>query len=575
MIQTIDRRLSFLTGLFSLISVLLVARLVSFQLQLPPEVRDYFERVKNSSYYSPRYEPPERGEIYDCKGQLLATNSVEYKIGIDVPLVRDPEHVLVTLAALTGRDPVALWEQWVQATEGENKKLWYPLPGAVSAEIGRRIMEQDLKGVQLEAAPRRFYPQGPLCGPVLGFVNAEGQGYYGVEGYYQSKLAGRVEDSTSLTSNIPFDARFTPPPQPGADLVLTIDRDAQFLAEQVLAQGVEQYQADGGMIIAMDPRDGAILAMAGTPGYDPNRYQNFTAEQRVNPAVSSMYEPGSVLKVLTMACALEHGVVTPDSVYVDEGVIEVGGREIYNWDRQAYGQQTMTQLLVRSLNVGAARLSVTLGPSRFYSCLEAFGLGTPTGIDLEGEASGRLKVPGDPEWAESDLGTNAFGQGVGVTPIQLITAVGAVANRGLLVRPHVIHQQIDGANVFTAQPQYMGRPISEATARTLTQMMVDVVLYGGDKAQVPGYTVAGKSGTAEIPTPAGYIEDETICTFVGFLPAEDPQVVILARLDRPRTSRWSTQTAAPLFAQFAQRLVVLLEIPPDDVRHQIEAAVGG
>jgi cell division protein FtsI/penicillin-binding protein 2 len=234
----------------------------------------------------------------------------------------------------------------------------------------------------------------------------------------------------------------------------------------------------------------------------------------------------------------------------------------------------MTQLLVRSLNVGAATLSTSLGPTRFYSCMENFGLGTPTGIDLQGEATGRLKMPGDPDWAESDLGTNAFGQGVGMTPVQIITAVSAVANRGLLVRPHVIHQQIDGANLFTAQPQYLGRPISEATARALTQMMIDVVKYGGDKAQVPGYTVAGKSGTAEIPSPAGYIEDETICTFVGFLPADDPQVIVLTRLDRPRSSRWSTQTAAPMFAQFAQRLVVLLEIPPDDVRQQISAEIG-
>ncbi|GAB4434313.1 MAG: penicillin-binding protein 2 [Anaerolineae bacterium] len=575
MIETIDRRLSVITGLLVLISVLLVARLVSFQLQLPPEVRDYFERMKNSSYYSAHYEPPERGEIYDRNGQLLATNSVAYKVSIDVPLVRDPEHVLVTIAALTGRDPVALWEQWLAATEGDNKRLWYPLAGTVTEEVGRRIQAQGLLGVQLEPIATRYYPQGAVGGPLLGFVNAEGQGYYGVEGYYQSKLAGRVEDSTSLASNIPFDARFQPPPRPGADLVLTIDRDVQFLAEQTLAQGVETYQADGGIIIVMDPHDGAILAMASTPGYDPNRYEDYTAKERINPAVSSMYEPGSVFKILTMACALESGVVTPNSVYNDEGIIEVGGREIYNWDRRAYGQQTMTQLLVRSLNVGAAMLSTTLGPSRFYACLEGFGIGTPTGIDLQGEATGLLKEPGDSDWAESDLGTNSFGQGVGVTPLQMITAASAIANHGLLVRPHVIYQQIDGSDVFTAQPQYLGRPISESTARTVTDMMIDVIQYGAEKALVPGYTVAGKTGTAEIPSPAGYIDEETITSLIAFLPAADPQVIVLVRLDRPRTSRWGTQTAAPLFSQFAQRLVVLLEIPPDNVRQSIAASIGG
>lgn len=574
MIETIDRRLSFLGALLVLISGLLVARLVSFQLQMSPEERAYFEEKRDSSYYSRRNSPPERGEIYDRDGQLLATNSVEYAISVDVPLVRNPGEVFTTLSALTGENIMTLWDQWREASREDSDLYWYPLPGTVSVEVGQEIVNRDLRGIQLRPVSRRFYPQGTLAGPVLGFVNLEGQGYYGVEGYYQSQLAGRVEDSTRLESNIPFEKRFTPPPKPGADLVLTLDRDVQFLAEQILAQGVEQYQADGGMIIAMDPRDGAILAMASTPGYDPNRYQDYPPEQRINPAVSSMYEPGSVVKLLTMSCALEHGVVTPDSVYNDNGVIEVGGREIYNWDRRAYGQQTMTQLLVRSLNVGAATLSTSLGPSRFYSCLQGFNIGVPTGVDLQGEASGRLKQPGDSDWAESDLGTNAFGQGVGVTPLQMIAAVSAIANKGLLVRPHVIHQMIDGTDVFTAQPQYLGRPISEGTARAVTKMMIDVVQYGGNQAQVPGYTIAGKSGTAEIPSPAGYIEEQTICTFIGFLPADDPQVIVLTRLDRPRTSRWSTQTAAPLFAQFAQRLVVLLEIPPDDVRQQIKAAVG-
>jgi cell division protein FtsI (penicillin-binding protein 3) len=575
-IEAIDRRLSVIGVLLVLVSGLLVARLVSFQLQLPPDVRDYLERIAHDSYWRLRHQPPDRGEIYDCHGHPLAVNTVEYQMGISPPLVRDPEETLATLATLMGRDAVGLWEQWLEATEGDEPKAWYPVPGgAVNLALGQMIEDLDLPGVDVQAVPRRFYPQGELCEPLIGFVSWEGEGYYGVEGYYQPQLAGQVEDSTSRESIIPFEAAFTPPPQRGADLVLTIDRDVQFLAEQTIAQGVEAYQAEGGMIIVMDPRTGSILAMASAPGYDPNRYSDYEPAQLVNPVVSSMYEPGSVFKVLTMACALEAGVVTPDHVYIDEGMIEVGGREIYNWDRQAYGRQTMTQLLVRSLNVGAAMLSTTLGPSRFYQCLEDFNISMPTGIDLEGEASGRLKQPGDPEWAESDLATNSFGQGVGVTPIQMITAVSAIANRGLLVRPHVIHQQINGDSVFTAQPQYLGRPISERTARTVTEMMVDVVEYGAEKAKVPGYTVAGKTGTAEIPSPGGYLEEETIASFIGFLPPDDPQVIILVRLDRPGTSRWGTQTAAALSSQFAQRLVLLLDIPPDEVRHQIEAASQG
>ena len=572
MIATLDRRLSFLGVLMAFISVMLVARVVSFQLQLSPEVRDYLERQRDQSYFSARQTLPERGEIYDRKGQLLATNSTEYQVSIDVPYVRpNPEATLSLLAVLTERDIVPIWEQWVRMNESGH--MWYPLPGTITAEMAQRIAETGLRGVQLNPLPRRFYPQGSLGGPMIGFVNLEGMGYYGVEGYYQVQLAGRTE--VSVESNIPFEARINPQPKPGADLVLTIDRDVQFLAEQSLAQGVETYQADGGIIIVMDPRDGSILAMASTPGYDPNRYLQYDEKQRINPIVSSIYEPGSVFKVLTMACALDAGVVTRDHVYNDQGVIEVGGHAIHNWDRRAYGSQNMTQLLARSLNVGAAMLSTSMGPFRFYQCLEDFNIGKPTGIDLQGEASGLLRQPGDSQWAESDLGTNSFGQGVSVTPIQMIAAVSAVANKGLLARPHVIHQQIDGSEVFTAQPQYLRRPISEATARILTEMMVDAVVYGAEKALVPGYTVAGKSGTAEIPVPGGYTSSETIASFVGFLPADDPQVIVLVRLDRPRTSIWGTQTAAPLFSQFVQRLVVLLEIPPDDLRRQISVAAGG
>jgi cell division protein FtsI/penicillin-binding protein 2 len=216
-------------------------------------------------------------------------------------------------------------------------------------------------------------------------------------------------------------------------------------------------------------------------------------------------------------------------------------------------------------------LSTTMGPTRFYTCLESFNIGSPTGIDLQSEEAGRLKKLGDPDWSESELGTNSFGQGVAVTPIQMLTAVSAVANDGLLVRPHIIYQQATEDGVFTAQPQYLGRPISEQTAQQVTEMMINVVEYGAPEAIVPGYSVAGKTGTAQIPIVGDYEEEDTITSFVGFLPADDPQVSVLVRLDRPQTSIWGTQTAAPLFSAFAQRLVVLLEIPPDDARHQIEA----
>ncbi|MBN1286858.1 MAG: penicillin-binding protein 2 [Anaerolineae bacterium] len=574
MIETIDRRLAFVSVIVTLLSVVLVIRLVTLQIQLPEEEIAFLERMRDDSYHDLRYETPARGEIYDRYGYLLATNSLEYQVGISPALIANPEDVLAKLAAAAGRDPVMLWAQWEE--QDAAGAYWYPLAGGnVDLATGQTIEDLGLPGVELGPIQRRFYPQSTLAGPVIGFVSLEGQGYYGVEGYYNQQLAGRVEDSASRESNIPFEAAYAPPPQPGANLVLTIDRDVQFLAEGYVRLGMETYEAENAMILVMDPRTGEILAMAASPGYDPNQYGLYPAESYVNPIVGSIYEPGSVFKVLTMACALQVGIVTPDSMYVDEGMIEVGGRKIENWDKRAYGQQDMTQLLVRSLNVGAAKLSTTLGPSRFYPCLEDFNIGAPTGVDLEGEEAGRLKKWGDPVWSESDLGTNAFGQGVSVTPVQMLTAVSAIANQGLLVRPHVIYQQVGVDGVFTAQPQYLGRPISEQVARQVTEMMINVVEYGAPKAKVPGYTVAGKTGTAQIPTPGGYEDGTSIASFIGFLPADAPQVIVLVRLDRPNESIWGTQTAAPLFSEFAQRLVVLLEIPPDATRYnlQVQAAV--
>ncbi len=569
MIETIDRRLSFVTAVVIFLSVGLIGWLMLQDTRLTPDQRAYLDRIAEDSYHDWRYEEPARGEIYDRDGQLLAANVVQYQVGISPVMISNPEDTFANLAAVTGRDILTLWDQWL-AAQAEDQ-LWYPLAGGnVDLAAGQAIQDLDIWGVELTPLHRRIYPQGDLAGPVIGFVSMEGQGYYGLEGYYNPQLAGRVEDSKSRESNIPFEAAYTEPPQPGADLVITLDRDIQRLAEDTIRQGLETYQAESGMIVAMDPYTGAILAMAVTPGFDPNRYGDYAAEVLANPAVSHIYEPGSIFKVLTMACALEAGIVTPEHEYDDTGLIEVGGREIRNWDERAYGRQDMTQLLVRSLNVGAAMLSVSLGPSRFYTCLEDFNIGKPTGIDLEGEASGRLKQPGDPYWSESDLGMNAFGQGVAVTPVQMITAVSAIANGGLLVRPHLIHQQVnEEEGIFTAQPQYLGRPISEQAAREVTQMMIQVVEYGAEKAIVPGYTVAGKTGTAEIPTPGGYEEEETIVSFIGFLPADAPEVIVLVRMDRPKTSIWGTHTAAPLFSTFVQRLVVHMEIPPDDVRYRL------
>jgi cell division protein FtsI/penicillin-binding protein 2 len=289
-----------------------------------------------------------------------------------------------------------------------------------------------------------------------------------------------------------------------------------------------------------------------------------------------MYEPGSVMKVVTMASALQEGVITPDWVYNDTGEIIVGGLPIHNWDNNAHGVVDAETVLVESLNIGAATLAVDyLGRNAFYNMLGAFGFGSRTRVDLEGEQSGRVRVPGDEEWSESDLGANSYGQGISATPLQMLNAVNVIANGGLLMQPRVVSQIIRGGEVTTIEPVVMRRVLSEEVAAQVTQMMVAAVDRGlDDLARVEGYAVAGKTGTAEIPSVVGYLTGQTIVTFIGYLPADAPQVSILVKLDRPQTNTFASQTAAPVFKALAEKLVTYLEIPTDADRALLEAQGG-
>jgi cell division protein FtsI/penicillin-binding protein 2 len=331
---------------------------------------------------------------------------------------------------------------------------------------------------------------------------------------------------------------------------------------------MREHQAEGGTIIVMDPRTFEILALTSLPDYDPGSYLDFFDRSPLpfeDPAVSQQYEPGSVFKVLTVAAALDSGLVTPETTYHDQGWIEVGGLAMANASRRAYGEQTVADILIKSLNVGAVWLSTQMGPDVFYRYVQAFGIGQPTGVDLAGEVSGQLWLPQDYEhWHDSNLGTNAFGQGLAVTPLQMITAVATVANEGARLRPHVVaHRIAPDGTVSTFRTVVEDQAISPATARTLTEVMVRVVEEGVPEARVEGYRLAGKTGTAQIPVPGGYDKEGTITSFVGFGPVPDPRLVILVKLDRPQASSWASDTAAQSFHRLASQLFVVLGIPPD------------
>jgi len=316
----------------------------------------------------------------------------------------------------------------------------------------------------------------------------------------------------------------------------------------------------------MDPSSGAILAMATYPSYDANAFAEVDESLFANPTISDHYEPGSVFKIITMASALDAGVISSSDTYYDSGRIVVGGRVIRNFGEFAYGETSMADLMAHSLNVGAAHVSMSLGAFEFYDYLHRFGFNQLTNVDLAYEISGRLRVPGDRDWHESDLGTNSFGQGLAVTPLQMICAVSAVANDGLLMRPHVMDHVVEGDRVTEFAPEAVRQVISPEAAAQTTEMLVYAVNTVLTTAAIPGYRVAGKSGTSEIPVMGTYDPRETIASFVGYVPADDPRFSMLVVIDRPQKDHEGMIVAAPVFREIAQQVLTLLAVPPDRVR---------
>jgi cell division protein FtsI/penicillin-binding protein 2 len=540
---------------------------------------------------------PERGNIYDRWGHLMAGSSEVYELGVDMQSMVDPTTISLTVASVLGLDSNAV-HQSLTVQDPKQPLMYVVLANNVTpdkiAELAtlqedaqkkrdaasdkQRASMPSLSGLIWSAHLQRSYPEKALGSTVLGFINfldrEKGTGYFGIEGYYNTQLAGSPVVMNVPTN--PLEIKDVPNVKPGVSLVLTIDRDIQAMTEKIADKAMKDNDAQSATIVIMDPRNGEVLAMASTPRLDPNEYWNygelFPSPTPFNRAVSQTYEPGSVFKVLTMAAALDSGAVTPDTEFLDTGVIYVGGIPIYNWDRGAWGPQNMTGCMQHSLNVCLAWVATQMGPSTFYDYLDRFGIGRTTGIDLAEENSWPLSVQGDPNWYPVNLGTNAFGQGLATTPIQMITAISAVANnKGVMMSPHVLKAVIDNGEQFTNPPQVIGNPIKAETARTLSEMLANSLEKESSIALVDGYRVAGKTGTAEIPGPGGYTTGLTNASFVGWGPVDDPRFIVYIWLEKPASSPWGSVVASPVFSEVVKNLVVLLDLPPDSVRQSLAA----
>lgn len=567
---TIQARLPFVAIFLILLAAFLIINLANFQF-FPRSVRQELEKIGNSIANTTLRIPAERGRIYDRDGEPLAFNVVQYRVGISPSLVSDADSLSVKVSEIL---EIGEFEVWRKAT---SDNVWEFLAGPISAEQGQAIAALDDISIGLEEIPKRFYPQGELAAHVVGIVVDEGlRGALGVEGAFNDTLSGRVLDLS--VSNVPFGLpEDRPAEQRGQDIVLTLDRDVQFWVETELKDAVETYNAFRGTVIVMDPRNGDVLALANYPSIDPNSFLEIADPNlRVNPAINETYEPGSLMQVLTVAGALEKGVITPFWTYNDTGHLEVGGRDIYNPTYRPYGTTDVATVLVSSLDVGAATIALQMGTSDFYSMMRAFGLGQATGVGLFAEERGELRIPGDSNWNESFLGLNSHGQSIEATPMQMITAFAAIANDGIMRQPRIVRQVISENGAEIARPSTIRRVVSAETAAIMNDILQRVVRDGAPAAELPGYAVAGMPGAAKISTAVAFEEGRNtrILSFVGYFPADEPQAVVMVKLDRP-DSDFGYQVAAPVFRRIADRLVILLEIPDDSVRTRLAAAEAG
>lgn len=515
----------------------------------------------------------ERGEIYIHDGESrypLAVNR-EYQMAYAVPKdVTEKEHTASELSRILGADETEIREKLNKANdpfEIIKKKL--------TEDEVNNIKQAGLKGVALLPEKYRYYPAGELASQVVGFVGVRGQevsGEYGIESSRDGNLRGEdgevSQEKDAAGRWISLSDRNLIAPKNGDSLILTLDRVIQYETEKILRQALEDYKAERVSAIVVDPKTGAILAMASLPQFDPNNYSGVKDYSVfLNPAVSSTYEPGSIMKPIAMAMGIEEGKVNPNTEYVDTGSVSVGGYTIRNSQDKVYGRSTMTKVLEESINTGAVFVEKLVGHLKFREYFERFGFGEKTNIALPAELSGNTRNLQNPR-ADTEFFTASFGQGVSVTPVQMVMAYAALANGGILYKPKIIESVIhgDGGEEKIA-PQIMGRVVSEETAGTMGEMLRSVVVRGhGKRADVPGYLVGGKTGTAQVAKKdgKGYEEGLSIGSFVGYAPLQDPRFVILVKIDNPKNVEWAESSAAPTFGKIMKFLLEYAKIKPTE-----------
>ncbi|MFH1827467.1 MAG: penicillin-binding protein 2 [bacterium] len=507
---------------------------------------------------------PERGVIYDRNMQPLVLNQTKYKLYAVPKKIKDKNLLLKDLNNLTNIDKATI-EARLDGT-----KDWVSVLTGIEKDTKDKIDKLNYKGLGFEDEYYRSYPEASLSAHLLGFVgkNKEGGnvGYFGVEGYYNKDLSGLyglIKTEKDLLGRYIFIGNQQKiEPENGRNLVLTIDKSVQEIAKVKLIEGIQTYQAKDGCVIIANPSNMEILALVCIPDYDLERYYDFSEDFFLNNAISMVYEPGSTFKPLIMAAALEEKKIKTSTVYNEKGPIKIGEYTIRTWDNKYEGRISATRILEKSSNVGMVWIGEKLGNKNILKYLKKFGLVSLTGIDLQGETKTFLKS--NNQWYSIDYATATFGQGIAVTPIQMITAFSSLINGGELIQPHVVKKIINSTSEKLIEKKVIRKTISVNTSETIKKMLYSTVENGEYKWVKPeGYKIGGKTGTAQIPIGGKYEASKTIASFIGFAPLNNPKFIALVVLREPKTSIYGSETAAPIFFNIAKDLFVYYNIAPE------------
>ena len=500
--------------------------------------------------------PAGRGTIYDRTGAQLALGEQAITVYANPRQITNPRAAAEAASRALGVDETQLLARLSDRSHG-----FVYVSRQADAPRAKALQRLKIPGFGFYAEERRSYPLGSVAAQVLGYVGVDGTGLSGLELANNRELAGRAGQETIVTDpgGRTIDVLSDRPEVEGRDLYLTIDQTIQANAESVLRETVRKWGAKSATAIVLDPRTGAILAMAVQPGYDANAFPDAPRDLQRNRAVTDTYEPGSTFKLVTVGAALSERLVTPSTRFVLPYSIQVADRVIHDAEPRGTVNYSVAQILSHSSNVGAITLAQLLGKDRLASWISRFGFGQKTGVDFPGESPG-IVLPKD-QWSGSTIGNVPIGQGIAVTPVQMASAYAAIANRGVWSRPHLVDHVDGGGRPSLHRRRVVSRPV----AAELMTMMRDVVAEGtGIYAAIPGYQVAGKTGTAQKPDPhGGYSLDKYVASFVGIVPASRPRLVVLVAVDEPRGAIWGGVVAAPAFAEIGRFDLQYLEVPPD------------